>query len=120
MDAKRDIFKKILQHVSFEPSVDLFASRLNNKLPHYVACHPDPGTLNVNEFTIPWENFCAFSPFVILENLLQKVISDKSTRIEIAPNLPTQPWYSLLLKLLTDVSVFLSSSKDFLINPTKN
>ena len=77
----KDIFSKIVHHFSFGPSVDLFASRVNNQLPHYVVYHPDPGALHVNAFTIPWENFKAFPPFAILGKVPQKVISNRSTEL---------------------------------------
>ena len=87
----KTIFQKILHHFSFEPSVDLFASKLNNQLPHYVSYYLDPGALHINAFTIPWENFYAFPPFAILGRVLQKVLNDKSTGMVIVPNWPTQP-----------------------------
>ena len=49
-----------------------------------------------------FKNICAFPPFAILGKVLQKVMSAKSTGLVIAPNWPTQPCYSLLLKLLID------------------
>ena len=55
--------------------------KTNNQLPHYVAYHPDPGALHVNTFTIPWQYFYTFPPFALLGKKLQKLISDRSTRL---------------------------------------
>ena len=81
--------------------IDLFASRLNAKLPRYVAWHPDPGCLAVNAFTIPWDFklFYAFPPFSLIPRCIQKIIQDKATGILITPFWTTQTWFSQLLQL---------------------
>lgn len=66
----KDVFRKILCHFSFEPSMDLLASRIINQLPHYVAYPQDLAALHVNAFSFLWENFFAFPPFVILGKVL--------------------------------------------------
>ena len=82
--------EKNLHHFSFEPSADLFTSRLKNQLPHYVPYHSDPGILVANVFAISWENFYAFPPFVIPEKCCE------STEIVIAVTWPTQLWYNMV------------------------
>jgi ribonuclease HI len=49
----RKVFQKITnQFCSTE--VDLFASRINNLLQHYVARHPDPGSIATDAFLQDW------------------------------------------------------------------
>ena len=47
----KNVFKKIIQHFQFYPKIDLFASRLNKKLPDFVSYRPDPETTYVNAFS---------------------------------------------------------------------
>ena len=48
------IFKQICNIFSISPLVDLFASRLNNKLPNYFSEGPDPYASDFDAFMIPW------------------------------------------------------------------
>ena len=61
------------------PDVDLFAPRLNHKLPKYVSWKPDPKSIAVNAFSLSWEetySYC-FPPFSIIWKVLRKVREDK-------------------------------------------
>ena len=84
--------------------IDLFASRLNFKAHQYVSWRPDPGAQFINAFLMNWKpyNFYAFPPFSLLATCLQKREQDQSTGILIVPMWTTQPWFTLLLDLLTD------------------
>ena len=68
--------------------IDLFASRLNEQLPEYVARQPDPECVAVNAFTIPWKfkMFYAFPPFSLIPRCIQKILQDKATGILITPS----------------------------------
>ena len=63
---------KHLCNISGKPDIDLFASRLNNKLPKYFSWRPDPFCTGVNAFSQSWD--CkygyAFPPF----NQISKVL----------------------------------------------
>ena len=58
-----------------QPSVDLFATKLNKKLPVYVSPVPDPEALDVDALSISWEglNTYAFPPHRVLPQVLHKV-----------------------------------------------
>ena len=85
-----------------ELDIDLFASRLNNKLPAYCSWKPDPGCAYVDAFTINWNslNFFAFPPFSMIPKCVQKINQDKAKGILIIPVWPTQSWFPLVLQLL--------------------
>ena len=68
-----------ISHSFPELEIDLFASRLNNKLEKYCSWKPDPGCTFVDAFTTDWSNlkFYAFPPFSLIQRCVQKIIKDK-------------------------------------------
>ena len=105
-----------------QPEVDLFASRLNAQLPVFVSYHPDPEAIHINTFSISWQGrpFYAFPPFAVIGKVLHKIILDVATGIIVVPSWPTQPWYSLLMKLLTDIPILLHANKTLLQHPANS
>lgn len=49
-------FSTLISLSSFTPEIDLFASRLTAKLPHYVSWKYDPFSSHVDAFSIEWSN----------------------------------------------------------------
>ena len=94
MDIKATMFDIIISCFP-ELDIDMFASRLNNKLDRYCAWHPDPGCTYVDAFTVDWSNhnFYAFPPFSLISRCLSKILQDKAQGIMIVPLWPTQPWF---------------------------
>jgi hypothetical protein len=90
----QDLFEEICT-LWGTPEVDLFASRLNNKLQRYVSWHPEPLSWKVDAFTFPWVNnfFYVFPPFRLVSRVARKMILDKTKGILIAPLWNTQPWF---------------------------
>ena len=84
------------------PSIDLFASRLNNKVDRYCSWEPDPGAMYVDALMLDWsgEKFYAFPPFAIVHLVLQKIINDQAEGIVVVPFWESQPWFTLFRKLL--------------------
>ena len=74
--------------------IDLFASRLNFKVPQYVSWRPDPWVQSISAFLVTWRlhYFYAFPPFSLLATCLQKIEQDQSTGILIVPMWATEPW----------------------------
>ena len=99
--------------------IDLFASRLNFKVPQYVLWRPDPGAQFINAFLMIWKPhyFYAFPPFSLLATCLQNIEQDQSTGILIVPMWPTQPWFTLLLNLLIDNPLVLPQTDSLLFLP---
>ena len=102
--------------------IDLFASRLNIKVLQYVSWRPDPGAQFINAFLMNWKRyyFYAFPPFSLLATCLQKIEQDQSTGILIVPMWTTQPWFTILLNLLTDNLLALPQTDSLLFLPHSN
>lgn len=70
-----------------KPSIDLFASRLNFQFRPFVSWKPDPQAFVIDAISISWteHNFYAFSPFAIINRVLQKTEQDQSRGVIIVP-----------------------------------
>ncbi|XP_077991021.1 uncharacterized protein LOC144445357 [Glandiceps talaboti] len=101
------------------PTIDLFASRLNNQLRHFVSWKPDPDAVHIDAFTINWKShyFYAFRPFSVIGRCTQKVAVDQATGILITPLWPTQPWFTQLLQMLVDHPLLLPRMDNLLRFP---
>ena len=83
------------------PDIDLFASRLNYKVPTYASWKPDPQSSFIDAMSVSWEGkfVYLFPPFSMLWPILSKMEEDRVPRaIIIMPNWPTQSWYPRVLK----------------------
>ena len=103
-----------------KPNVDLFATRLNNRLPVFVSPMADPLAVEVDAMSISWKAMYAyaFPPFVMLGRVLEKILTDHpSELILIAPKWPNQSWYARLLEMLVDFPLVLPLRKDLLTQP---
>ena len=104
--------------------LDLFASRLNYQLPHYVYCIPYPNAVGVDAFTLDWRtqyNY-AFPPFSLIPQVLQKLEEDQAEMVLVAPHWLTQFWLPKLTRLLVQSPVLLPSQPNIvhlLFNPGK-
>ena len=88
------------------PSIDLFATRENRRLPQFFSPLPDPSALGMDALSQDWNNRFAylFTPFVLLTQVLRKIaMSHNGMFILIAPLWPVQPRFIPLLDLLIDL-----------------
>ncbi|XP_067681494.1 uncharacterized protein [Haliotis asinina] len=102
------------------PEIDLFASRLNNRLPKYVSWKPDPDALAVDAFSIPcWKQYFyyAFPPFSVINAVLKKTEEYQARGILIAPLWSTQSWFPRLLRLITQTPLILPPARRILRLP---
>jgi hypothetical protein len=97
----QNVFDTICAHFNVSPAIDLFASRLNNKLPLFCSWKADPEAVAINAFSIAWNYNLVylFPPFSILQQVLQKLEREGTKAILVAPNWPTQVWFSTILRL---------------------
>ena len=49
-----DMFQALLKDLRVQPTIDLFASRLNTQLKRYVSWRPDPFAVTTDAFTMDW------------------------------------------------------------------
>ena len=112
------LFEKICDKFGM-PDIDLFASRLNAKVPKYCSWRPDPGAYAVDSLAENWSNwlFYAFPPFSLIGKVLQKIETEQATGILLVPFWPTQPWFSKFTQLCKTVPVILFSRQ---AQPTLN
>ena len=86
------------------PSIDLFATCLNSKLPLYCSLVPDPQAVFEDAFGHPWDDLdlYAFPPFALVGRVIARV--EQSSRVAmtlVAPLWPEKEWFADLLLLLT-------------------
>lgn len=102
-------------------TIDLFASRLNQKCTRFCSRYPDPKAMTVDAFTIRWttEKLYAFPPFALILRTLRKIITDKAEGTVVVPFWPTQPWYPLFTSLLTEPPLVFKPHKNLLLSPSR-
>ena len=86
------------------PSIDLFATCLNAKLPLYCSLVPDPQAVFEDAFHHPWDDLdlYAFPPFALVGRVIARV--QQSSRVAmtlVAPLWPEKEWFADLQLLLT-------------------
>lgn len=114
------IFDKLCARFG-RPEIDLFASRLNAKLPRFVSWRPEPGATNVNAFSISWSDLYAylFPPFSLITRCVQKLkLESTCTALLILPLWATQPWFGQVMDLLIDFPVLLPQHDQVLQLPS--
>ena len=101
-----EIFRQ-LQNSFDVGAVDLFATRINYKLPLFVSPYPDPKAWKVDALNISWENLVAYAypPPALLNAVVDKIRATVSLKITlIAPWWPARPWFPILVALADEVT----------------
>ena len=86
------------------PTLDLFATHLNAKLPLYCFLIPDPQALFEDALWHPWDNLDTYSfpPFHLVERVVARVRETPNLSMTlVAPLWPEKAWFAELLPLLT-------------------
>ena len=99
------------------PEIDLFASRLNNKLDRYVSWKPDPGSTFIDAMSLPWDFTFVyiFPPFSMLWPIITKLEQEGVAKtIMIIPDWPTQSWYPRIMGRSLCGPIRISSKKLYL------
>ena len=106
-EISQTMFESICNHfyaTHGSPTCNLFASRLNYKLPKSMSFGPDPYLVHVDAFTIRWntdELLYMYLPFNLISRCLQKLEQDQATALILFPFWTTQIWFTRMLELLT-------------------
>ena len=75
----------------------------------------------VDAFSNEWSQFFffyAFPPFCLIPRCVQKIIHDQASGILVIPRWTTQPFFTVVLNLLTDMPLILKASAQNLVHPT--
>ena len=107
------LFSFFCEAFDFSPSVDLFASRVNFKLPNYYSAGPDPFANNFDAFLCSWpDKVYAFPPINLVDQFLLRFLNLQiPLGILVCPFWPSQPYYPTLLGVLIDVPFLISASR---------
>ena len=100
----------------FTPHVDLFATRLNHKLPLYVSPVPDPNAWDVDALKHKLDgSHCLCLPSdAFLHRVIPKIRQCSCLIIVIAPGWPGMPWFWDLMQLSTEILLQLPVSTNLL------
>lgn len=114
------ILRDAFTELGVNPTVDLFASRVNAQLPRYASYRPDPEAFAVDAFSLSWRNLTvyAFPPFSVILPMLRKMLRDGCEGVVIVPKWPTQPWWPLLQRISTR-HIALPTRPDLLSLPSR-
>ena len=115
---QQSVFNRLLTRFP-EMSIDLFATRLNHRLPQFVSRFPDPQAVDSDALTMIWDGLqaYAFPPFAVLAEVLHKVATSHMTCVLVAPWWPAQPWFPEALRLLSGPPVQLPPTRKLLSQP---
>ena len=97
-----DFVLKIITDLFGTHEIDLFATRLNHKLPIYVSGKPDPYSVSINAFSVSWSQsyMYYFHLFSVIWKVLKKIRDDTAEAIIITtPHWPTQSWFPAALQM---------------------
>ena len=91
------------------PNIDLFATRLNHRLPLYVSPIPDQKALSIDALSMNWNHIhaYAFPPFHLIPALINKIQVSQCKIVLIAPFWPSRSWFQELLGLLVSPPITL-------------
>ena len=114
--------KKIIRKWG-SPTIDLFATHFNAKLPLYCSLIPDPRAIFEDAFHHPWKDLdvYAFPPFHLVERVVARVRETPNLSMTpVAPLWPEKTWFADLLLLLTQPPLQLPPWDHFLRQPHFN
>ena len=115
----QEVFDLLVQ-TWHRPQVDMFATKYNCKLAHYVSPVPDPSAWAVDALTVSWENLdmYVFPPVSLLGKVVSKLLDHLYKRvILIAPGWPNMPWFWDLVELSSQIPLCLPSHPDLVTQP---
>lgn len=115
-----NIFKQLCSKFG-TPCIDLFATRINKKLPTFMSLHPDPEAYAINAFAHRWDSYAyIFPPFILIPRILRKIREDKTPKVlMIVPNWTVSLWYPKLIKMCLKNPSHLGNSPNLLVLPGK-
>ena len=124
-ELKRGVFKRITKTWG-TPKIDLFASRTAHQLETYspstrnLSWRPDSNCLAVDALTQTWDQTLVytFHPFSLIGRCLDKIRRSKTTVVLVTLIWLNQPWYLVLLGMLTSNPRRIVMEEDTLSHPS--
>ena len=117
------LFQKIIQHFKLLPEVDLFANEYNAKLPRFVSSVPTESAMALDAFSLSWSIFkCvwAFPPPSMIHRILFKWKKEGGGKMMlVAPDWPSQSWYSILMEMARKRYVIPPESQEIYLQTKK-
>jgi ribonuclease HI len=115
-EVKWEPVEQTLREWRVYPTIDLFATAVNHKLPRYVSPVKDPDAVWTDAFSRPWHPEL---PFIhpaprLLDLCLKRLREERITAVLLAPMWPSQPWWDSL-KRMTVCYAVLGKAEDLLI-----
>ena len=111
------VFKQIC-HKWFTAHVDLFATRLNHKVPLYVSPVPDQNAWDIDALNIDYSGLTAYAyPLLcttLLHMVIQKIRQSSCLSFVIAAGWSGMPWFGYLVQLSTEIPLQLPVSRTLL------
>ena len=91
------------QPLRCRPSIDLFASSHNTKLPRFVSLRPEPSSAAADAFSLDWARLPPIPyvapPLRLIPRVLRKIIDERATVLLAVPSWPTASWWPLFHRL---------------------
>ena len=110
-----ELFEQICQKW-FTPHVDLFATRLNHKVPLYVSLVPDQHAWHIDALNIRWLGLTAYPypPTALFHRVIQRIRQCNCLITVIVQGLPGMPWFWDLVQLSREIPLQLPVSTTLL------
>ena len=104
-----------------KPTIDLFATCHNHKLPLYVSPVPDDSAMNVDALSMDWTGLYAYAypPTGLIRKVINMILRYPCKIVLIAPFWPDQAWYPDLIKLSIVPPIALPLRSKLLKQPQK-
>jgi hypothetical protein len=97
---KQEYFRRWVEALGVEPTVDVFANSTNHKCQRFLTL---PGRLAEGavaldglRFTWAGELAYVFSPVLLIPRVLQKVRLERDTVVMVVPKWPSRPWWNMV------------------------
>ena len=107
------IFNK-LRLVYGSTTIDLFSSRINEKVGRFYSYTPDPEACGHFHGS---RNIFMHFPFSCIPQVINKIELESATGILVVPLFTKQPWFTRLLRILTNEPLLLPKSHTCLYFP---
>ena len=103
------VLKAVFRHFGI-PTVDLFATKFNHKLPEYVSPVLDPNAVAVDAFSQSWDDMFAyaFPPYAVLSRVMTRIqAASRCLMVLIVPLWSSKPWFVPLMESLVQPPIAL-------------